>query len=147
MRYVKLILASMPILCYFFIWGAISLPITWLAVASLVSASLGFVLGRYMSTLMARNLLQGYRNFLFRPVPGGIWFFIGLGILGGIGVAPVLLAFGPTQGLLILRVVAVVLCTLCFAVFGTLALAVLRLERTHAKHVYLGREGFYFDSA
>ena len=56
----------------------------------------------------------------------------------------ILAQFGPTTGWLILQVGAVALGVLTCAVFSTIALTVVRLERTRGKQVFMGPTGFFF---
>ena len=143
MRYLSAITISMPIFCVAVVWGAVGLPIFWVVVAIVAFAGLGIILGRYMNLILAMYLLDGRSHFLLQRTPGGIWFFLGLGVVGGLAAVSVLAVFGLTTGWLILRAAALAFGALCCAAFGTIALAVLRLERTEGKHVYMDPDGFF----
>ena len=146
MRYLSTVTNSMPIFIIAFIWGALGVSLAWLAVASLGSLASGVLLGRHMSRVMMKNLIHGQDHFLVRRAPGGIWFFVGLGLLAALAGVAVFLLFGRTTGLIIVRTGAVVFGLGCCAAFGSVGLTVLRLERSEGRHVYMGPTGFFFDS-
>jgi hypothetical protein len=146
MRYLSAVAQSMPIFLVALIWGAIGIPVSWFASALVASVGLGIALGRYMSAKMVRGLLQGEGHFLCRRVPGGVWFFAALGLLGAVVASIILRVLSATVGGLILHVGGVVFGALCCTTFTTTTLVVLRLERAQGKHVCMGGPvGFYFD--
>ncbi len=144
MRYLGALAISMPIFLMAVTWGAAGLPIWWLAIAFPFGA-LGTAVGRYMSGVLARNVLHGESHFLMQRAPGGVWFFIGIGLLGGVAFVPILVLFGPTTALLVLRSGAVVFGTFFAAVFALIGVRVIRLERSTGKRVNMWPDGFHLE--
>ena len=146
MRYLGAIATSMPIFLIAVTWGVAGLPIWWLALA-LPFGALGTAVGRYMSGVLARHLLHGEGHFLLRQrAPGGVWFFIGIGLFGvaALYLLPTVF-FGRTTGTLVLRCGAVVFVTFSTAVFALIGVHVMRLERSTGKRVNMWPDGFFLD--
>jgi hypothetical protein len=136
---------SMPMFLIAIFWGAQGIPRSWLAVALGVSLSLGIAIGHYRSGRMARSLLRD-GQFVCKRVPGGVWFFIAIGLLVGTGGAAILRALGDASGRLFLHASGVVFGAICCGFYGMTSFVVLHLERTQSKKVYMGYGGFYFEN-
>lgn len=149
MRYLSLIApANLAFLCAA-TWGAAGLPLGWpivsAAFAAISAFALGIVLGGYMSRALERNLLFGEIHFLVKPVPGGVWFFIVLGVFCAMPVLMIQASVDPGTGWLILHIATIVGGILLCTTFSTIALSVWHLERAEGKHVWLSPGGFFFD--
>jgi hypothetical protein len=145
MRYLNAVAKTMPIFLMVLIWGAVGIPILWFAAALVISVGLGIGFGHFMSEKMVRGLLDGNGHYRGHRVPGGVWFFLALGVLGPVAAATILGVLGDTEGWLILHVGGASLGAMCCAVYATIAFVVLGLERTQNKHVCMGGGEFYFD--
>ena len=144
MRYITACAQSIPMFVLIMIWGARGLPHGWMLAALIVSSLAGVVLGHAMSAKMVNGLLSS-ESFAPRLVPGGIWFFVGLGVAGGIILAMLPKSvFGSTHGLLMVHLCVMAMGTFLCAVFTTLALSVRRLEQSQGKNVWMSRAGFRF---
>ena len=144
MRYLSGVVTSLPIFLAAVIWGAMGLGILWLTVVALAAVAVGIIVGRYMGRVMEGNILRGERHFLLESAPGGIWFFLGIGVLGGIVAGATFSVVGPTYASVVLRVGALAGGALCCAWFCTSAFAVWRLERAQGQRVYMGPLGLFF---
>ena len=105
-----------------------------------VALILGLVCGFYAVNVMRRNLLHGEGHFLTSRAPGGIWFFVGCGVLlGAILFAMFILWPGSENYSLLFWGVFTA------AVFGLLALFIRRIEDMTELHVILDGDGFFFE--
>ncbi|HTW93542.1 MAG TPA: hypothetical protein VMD30_02035, partial [Tepidisphaeraceae bacterium] len=146
MRYLVAVVESLWIFIVVVAWGAAGIPVLWFAIALVASAGLGIALGRRQSSKIVRGLVENGR-FRSARVPGGVWFFIGLGLLIPIVAEILIIGLGKEEGWLVVRLGAVIVGVFAGAVFATIGVAIFNLERLHGRRVYLGVEGFLLDNA
>ena len=105
-----------------------------------VAVILGLVFGFYAVNALRRNLFHEESHFLTRRAPGGIWFFLGCGVLLGAFFIQLhdLWPGSENYFLLFLGVFPA-------AVFGFLALFIRRIENMTELHVILDGDGFFFE--
>ena len=75
-----------------------------------------------------------------------MWFIVGVGVLGGLTVLLILLFFGESMGWLIFHTAAVIFGALIGAAFATIGVSIWHLERAEGRQVWMGHDGFFFDS-
>ncbi len=145
MRYLSVIIKSMPIFVIAAIWGVTTSPMRLSIPALGFSTLLGFTLGRYMSRALWRHLMLGDALPLNR-FPGGIWFIVAVGILGGLLPLPLFAVFGSSVGWLVVRIAAIAFGAVGATVFITIAVSVWQIERAEGRQVIMGHGGFFFES-
>ena len=151
MRYLSSIVISTPIFLIAVIWGAAGTPLRLTIPTLLISTFLGIALGRYMSRIQIRHLMSGDTmsgdtHFLLRPFPGGMWFVVGMGVIGGLSPLPIFAFFGRSMGWLILHTAAVIFGALIGAAFATVGVSIWHIERAEGRHVLMWPDGIFFDS-
>ncbi|HUB25343.1 MAG TPA: hypothetical protein VL992_07925 [Tepidisphaeraceae bacterium] len=142
MQYVNTIIQSSPILVLLVFWGARGLPLSWFAVLLLASTCTGIVWGQHRAKTLIMRLVKGDGHFQVRRAPGGVWFFVGLGLFGALTAAAIVDGAGETVGMPILRASATAIGALLCASYWTMAIAVLRFEHAKNKQLWLGPGGF-----
>jgi len=140
MRYLDVILYSIPCFILIALVGMGSGAVSATLPVSIIAGLLGLALGSYMVSLIRANLLRDASLWVMRPVSGGIWFFLGLGILGGI-VCETILSYSPPLFFSLLVFSGV----FASVTWSVVALSVFQLERRHKKQFLMGPQGFYFD--
>ena len=142
MRYISTIAMTVPLFVAETVWAAIGLGPWTICFALLTGIAISVLIGWYMCTGLRRYLFHGQTNFLLRRPPGGVWFFILLGLLIGVIGAPLLMILG---GSLLLRTVGVTVGTIAAGSFGIVGIYVLRLERSQGKRIFMWPDGFFFE--
>ncbi len=140
LRYLNLILTSSPIFLCLISWGAANLPMWDLLTLGILAVTLGLLCGFYMSREIRENLLHGKSSILIRRPPGGVLFFVLLGVAGGISVFGLFALWGNVA-LYVASLLAGLVPETAFLVVG---FHVLVLERRHGSKVYFYPDGFHF---
>jgi hypothetical protein len=103
--------------------------VAWPGIGLLLSVPISyFILPR-----VRNKLIQGQSSFLDKRPPGGIWFFLSIGTVGGI-LAFIIESISGTQ---ILNGLLLVWLSVLISSFTTIGIYVLILERRYKKKAYL----------
>ena len=136
MRYIHSIYQTLPMFAVFGVMlgaGGASNGI-WRPLVG--GATAGAVLGVWAFWLLRRKLVGGKEHWTMREVPGGIWFFLGLGLL--LAVAGIKIK-AHDEGLAV--DLGLALCVLFFTGFTLVGIGIRREEKRHNMEVWLGPGG------
>ncbi len=110
-------------------YAPLSALFIWIGIGVLLSLPISyFILPKIRS-----KLVQGQNSFLDRRPPGGVWFFVLVGVVGAF-LAFIIEYISNTQLLSTLLLVCLSVLISTFAIIG---IYVLLLERRHNKKAYL----------
>ena len=138
-NYVWTVALSVPVFVLVGLWGIGSLPIHWTAIVLCASAVLGYAGAGLLFGAICRDVLDKKTSWMTRRVPGGVWFFVGLGVAGGIVAG---MASQGASSQVPLHIFALVIGTLMTVLSVLVALRVHGLERRTGKNVMMSHDGF-----
>ncbi len=141
MRYLNTFIISLPAGVIITVWAVQQMLLTSALLLLGLGACGGFVLSPFMIRSCRRKLFLGQSDVLARRVPGGIWFFILLGIGGAVVLSFVHFAWGraAVYGVVIVFTAAFV------ALFSTLGVWVIAIEQQYKKKVFMWPKGLFFE--
>lgn len=136
MRYLRSILRGLP--CFLFFGGwLIALgesPEPWRPIAP--GLGVGTVLGMLALHPIRQALVEGKEHWSMRTVPGGVWFVIALGLLGGVAG---MVVWSKNRVLAVDLGLATV--SPPVAAFSVIGLWVCREERRRGRQIWMDRSG------
>lgn len=137
-NYVWTVALSVPVFVLVGLWGIGSLPVLWTAIVLCASAILGYAGAGLLFGAICRDVLDNKTSWMTRRVPGGVWFFVGLGVAGGIVSG---MASQAASSRVPLHIFALAIGTLMTVLFVLVALRVRRLEQRTGKNVVMSLDG------